>query len=96
MKTKKLIQGLRDLRHNLDKAKSYDCLLRLAADRLEELSTGALTIPAEIAKRHYTIHELARMYDARCQYCQELYQENQQLKLENEELRRNEVQHTEN
>jgi regulator of replication initiation timing len=68
----------------------------LAADRLEELSTGALTIPAEIAKRHYTIHELARMYDARCQYCQELYQENQQLKLENEELRRNEMQSTEN
>jgi hypothetical protein len=96
MKTKKLINGLRELRQHPERAKDYSCLLRLAAERLEELSTGALTIPAEIAKRHYTIHELARMYDARCQYCQELYQENQQLKLENEELRRNEVQHTEN
>jgi regulator of replication initiation timing len=96
MKTKKLIQGLRDLRHNFDKAKSYDCLLRLAAERLEELATGKLSVSAEIAKRSYTTHELARMYDLRCEYCQELYTENLRLKLENEELRRNEMQSTEN
>ena len=90
MKTVRIINRLRELSENPKRAKDYTTILRLAADRLEELSTGELSVTAEIAKRTYTIHELARMYDARCRYSQEQHQDILLLKARVKELEENE------
>ena len=79
-KTKDLIKALRQMRATPEDAKLYQSQLRMAADRLEELSTGQYSVTAEVAKKIYTIHELARMYDIRGEHIQELTDENRRLK----------------
>lgn len=78
MKTKEIIQRLRNMRGSVSDLRT----LKLATERLEELSTGYYSVSAEVAKKIYTIHELARMYDIRLEYTQELYDENKRLKAE--------------
>jgi hypothetical protein len=92
MKTVRIINRLRELSENPKNLKVKDCanLLRLAAERLEELSTGVLPVTAEIAKKIYTIDELAKMYDCRCQYSQEQHSEILRLRARIEEFEENE------
>ena len=92
MKTVRIINRLRELSENPKDLMLKDCtsLLRLAVERLEELSTGVLPVTAEIAKRIYNRHELAKMYDCRCQYSQEQHSEILRLRARIKELEGNE------
>ena len=96
MKTVRIINRLKDLAENPKglMLKDYTGILRLAAARLEELSTGVLPVTAEIAKKIYTIDELAKMYDCRCQYSQEQHSEILRLRARIEELEGNENLHS--
>lgn len=78
MKTKEIIQNLRNMRGSVSDVRT----VKLAAQRLEELSTGYYSVTAEVAKKIYTIHEIVRMYDIRLEYTQELFDENKRLKAE--------------
>ena len=91
MKTVRIINRLRELSESPKDLMLKDCtsLLRLAVERLEELSTGVLPVPAEIAKKLYTIDELAKMYDCRCQYSQEQHNEILRLRARIKELEGN-------
>ena len=63
MKTKTLIENLRYLSKHPERAKDYGTILRISADRLEELSTGKLYESAENLTKIYTIHEMALMLE---------------------------------
>ncbi len=88
MKTKEIIEELRHLARVFDKLGDYKKggIICEAANRLEELSTGNLTITAKIYTKIYTIHEIARMHDIRGRYIEDLVSENTRLRLRIDEL----------
>lgn len=85
MKTSQIVSALRQMRATPEDAKLYQSILRIASDRLVELSSGETSAEAEMSKKIYTIHELALMNDKLKRRIRELEKE-----------LRNEVQSAEN
>lgn len=88
MKTKEIIEELRQLRRVFDNLGDYKkaAVIGETADRLEELSTGKLTVSAEVITKIYTIQELARTSDIRGRYIDDLLAENTRLRIRIDEL----------